>query len=220
MQIVIPYNKQSYSIIIQIIFISNRYIHSSAMEQTRQTYDRTDADDRSITTQDGETADGLLIVIDPARPEASMREALPMAKAYDGEVHLLLAYPQSTYESRRRGHAQAGYTGAFSVHHLAYEAEGIAANLGLSYLGSEVEWQVHGAVGAEHHCVDKLKTAFDVTDVYNTSSSNGLRAVVGDARRWSTNVPRNVAGWIGQAVGRRSSPADQAGRTVIITSLL
>lgn len=89
---------------------------------------------------------GTLVVLDPDAPGTTLRRIVPDA-AVDEPLYLLVVYPDSEYERRRRAHGEAGVTAGRGVHDLADDACRVAERAGERCLGPEADFEAMGAVG-------------------------------------------------------------------------
>ena len=105
------------------------------------------------------TTDGVLVVLDPEDPAATLRGALSHHVATDAYPHLLIVFPAAEYERRRRARVDAGAPGPYDRRHLADEGRRVARRVGREYLGSEgVDFLTTGAVGRP---CDRVKAAVE-----------------------------------------------------------
>jgi len=141
---------------------------------------------------------GTLVVLDPDAPGTTLRRVVPDA-AVDEPLYLLVVYPDSEYERRRRAHAQAGVRSGRGVHDLADDARRVAERVGERCLGLEADFEAMGAVGPRRERVAEAVEERDVERVYlpETHGPRGtlrerVRALLGLSPVFDRKLPEGV----------------------------
>lgn len=116
-----------------------------------------------------------LVVLDADAPSATLRAALQYPGVAEGELTLLVVFPVSEYEARRRARIEAGVTAPYTIDHLEMEARRIAQLAGREWLDpANVEFEAIGAVGRRRDCVRTAVEAQECSRVYLGKSRRTL----------------------------------------------
>lgn len=116
-----------------------------------------------------------LVILDPDAPSATLRAALQHPDVAEGEITLLVVFPTSEYEARRRARIEAGVTAPYTIDHLEMEAQRIGQRAGREWLDpARVEFEAMGAVGRRRDCVRMAVVARGCTRVYVGKSRRTL----------------------------------------------